>query len=50
MKSLQYIIADALEPIHIDNITNKIIIHCCNDTKKWGSGLRRPTVEKWPRN
>lgn len=44
MKDIVYIKGDVREPIGDDN---KLIIHCCNDIGKMGSGVAKALFMKW---
>ena len=44
--NIQYLTGDATDPSNEGN-QNKLIIHCCNDKKRWGSGFVMALSAKW---
>lgn len=47
MAKITYLTGNALDPVEVNG--NKVIIHCCNDMGRWGSGFVVPLSRKWPK-
>ncbi len=42
---LTYLVGNALDSVEVKG--NKLLVHCCNDMGRWGSGFVVPLAKKW---
>jgi len=45
--SITYVVGDAMEP-HVNDSYGCMIVHICNDVKRWGKGFVLGLWKKWP--
>lgn len=44
---INYVYGDATCPLDVENYTNKIIVHICNDLGYWNKGFVQAISNKW---